>query len=203
VSSGNLKGALIGAVTGAFSRTFNDEIHVEEERTWSSYLPGAEAGESAVLYWAGIAVNSEHLLAFAAHVPGVFASMRTDQTAVSTTFTLGTAGTGTDWRLGLKGGSRSVLWSGDESYSCSESWHHTGNNVCRPACKWLNRRRKFFSRKFWGFTSKTLASNAKGVATKVGAREGYFWRTFEPPGSREEQHSYHCRTIGGLIVTIP
>jgi hypothetical protein len=92
-----------GAVTGAFSRAFNDEIHVEEERTWSSYLPGTEAGESAALYWADIAVNSEHPLAFAAHVPGVFASMWTDQTAVSTAFTLGTAGTGSI-------GSRFVDW---------------------------------------------------------------------------------------------
>lgn len=66
----------------------------EEERTWGSYLPGTEAGDTAAQYWANIAVNSDHPFAPLANIPGVFAALWTDQTAASTSFTLGTAGLG-------------------------------------------------------------------------------------------------------------
>jgi len=39
-----------------------------------------------------MAVNSDHPLASLAHVPGVFAALWTDETAVNTAFTLGSVG---------------------------------------------------------------------------------------------------------------
>lgn len=77
-------------------------VSAQKERTWSSYLPGTEAGDNAAQYWADIAVNSDHLLAPLANVPGVFAALWTDETAANTAFTLGTAGTGGIWAAGSK-----------------------------------------------------------------------------------------------------
>ena len=99
-----------GAVTGAFGYLFNELLHsepgamaragydggglkVSEEayRTWGSYLPGTDAGDSAAQYWADMQVRTGNPL-YA--VPGVFASLWTPNTAADTAFTLATAGGG-------------------------------------------------------------------------------------------------------------
>ncbi|MEM9101596.1 MAG: RHS repeat-associated core domain-containing protein [Pseudomonadota bacterium] len=106
-----------GAVTGAFTQLFNGEQSLkadvqrrqEAERTWSSYLPGTEAGDRAAQYWADIAVNSDHPLASLAHVPGVFAALWTEETAINTAFTLSTAGLGTIPSFGSNLGSKLFL----------------------------------------------------------------------------------------------
>jgi hypothetical protein len=103
-----------GAQTAAFGYLFNELSHYKgtpEERlalagydsgpglkvseatarTWGSYLPGTEAGDSAAQYWADLHVKTGNPL-YAA--PGVLASLWTPDTAMSTAITLGTAGAG-------------------------------------------------------------------------------------------------------------
>lgn len=66
-------------------------VSAETYRTWGSYLPGTEAGDSAAQYWADRQVQTGNPL-YA--VPGALASLWTPDTAVSTAFTLATAGGG-------------------------------------------------------------------------------------------------------------
>ena len=66
----------------------------DEERTWGSYLPGTEAGDYAAKYWAERVVNSEWYEDPTARAGLLFSVLWTDETAASTAFTLGTAGTG-------------------------------------------------------------------------------------------------------------
>ena len=156
-------------------------VVAQEERTLGSYLPGTEAGDNAAQYWADIAVNSGHPLAPLAHVPGVFAALWTDETATNTAFTLGTAGVGTVWRLGLSGGSQSVFWSGNNMVRAQGLGTTLETTFIGGLANGRIGTGSFLGRKFWEYASRTFAGNARGAATKVGTREGYFWRTFERP----------------------
>jgi hypothetical protein len=60
-------------------------------RTWGSYLPGTEAGDSAAQYWADMHVKTGNGL-YA--IPGLFASLWTPDTAMATTTTLLSGGAG-------------------------------------------------------------------------------------------------------------
>src|SRR5690606_11104785 len=73
---------------------FNDDAHerAQEERTWGSYFPGTEAGDSAAQYWASRVVNSEWHEDQTARAGLFFSALWTDETAANTAFTLGTAG---------------------------------------------------------------------------------------------------------------
>ncbi len=67
-------------------------------RTWGSYLPGTEAGDSAAQYWANKHVETGNGLYM---IPGLLASLWTPNTATETTTTLLTVGTGSvGFRLG-------------------------------------------------------------------------------------------------------
>jgi RHS repeat-associated protein len=75
------------------ARSSGSGLRVSEEtyRTWGSYLPGTEAGDSAAQHWADLHVKTGNPL-YA--VPGVFASLWTPDTAVATTTTLLSGGAG-------------------------------------------------------------------------------------------------------------
>jgi len=64
----------------------------QKGRTWGSYLPGTEAGDSAAQYWASRVVNSEWYEDPTARAGLFFSVLWTAQTAADTAFTLSTAG---------------------------------------------------------------------------------------------------------------
>jgi RHS repeat-associated protein len=83
-----------GAMTGAFSRLLNDELHPNVDKPWGSYLPGTQAGDEAAMYWAD-KVNNTDIWSYegiGSRVGLSLAVLWTPDTAISTTLTLSGAG---------------------------------------------------------------------------------------------------------------
>jgi RHS repeat-associated protein len=89
----------------------NDESVMDElqeaselEPTWSSYLPGTEAGDNALDYWAAqyVASGDNYFDKAMAGTGMAFSSLWTKNTAANVGFTLGTAGIGSLPQLGPK-----------------------------------------------------------------------------------------------------
>lgn len=72
-----------------------DDARQNTERTWGSYLPGTEAGDSTAQYWSNrlVAAGGDFTDDPVASTGLFFSVLWTDETAASTAFTLSTAGT--------------------------------------------------------------------------------------------------------------